>query len=333
MSEQSKDQHPTTTLSETAKPAETAKRAETTKLDSTSAAAALALAVTSAAKSGGKPEPEPAKMGSAKTEPAKMEPTKTEPATGTGPRERGASHLAGWRNHAATAAAIAIAIGLGWTGGSQALSGGKTAPQIVPEWAEAAISSIRQTQEDLVRLTGDVRGLKSIIETMKESFDQARHEAAGERRSLMARVDGIERTAEDTVAKIAHVVEASTRIERASAETGARLAAMSGRLDGFERQATAAAAKPVTTAAADGPAQTGSVPDAKVAPKDAPLDGWVLHDVQGGIALVESRNGRLHEVAAGQNLPSVGRVEAIERRGRAWVVVTGKGIIGAPRWQ
>ena len=82
------------------------------------------------------------------------------------------------------------------------------------------------------------------------------------------------------------------------------------------------------------PPQTGSVPDPKTASKDVPLEGWVLHDVQRGIALVESRNGRLHEVAAGQTLPSVGRVEAIERRGRAWVVVTSKGIIGAAgRWQ
>jgi hypothetical protein len=64
-----------------------------------------------------------------------------------------------------------------------------------------------------------------------------------------------------------------------------------------------------------------------------PLEGWVLHDVQRGVALVESRNGRLHEIVAGQNLPTVGRVEAIERRGKSWVVVTAKGLITSGRWQ
>jgi hypothetical protein len=148
----------------------------------------------------------------------------------------------------------------------------------------------------------------------------------------MERVDGIERAAHDTTAKIGQVADASGRIERVSTDMGAKLAALSGRLDGIERQA-AAAAKP-TTAAAEVPPQTGSVPEAKTASKEIPLDGWVLHDVQGGIALVENRSGRLHEVAAGQTLPSVGRVEAIERRGRSWVVVTSKGVIGAGgRWQ
>jgi hypothetical protein len=86
-------------------------------------------------------------------------------------------------------------------------------------------------------------------------------------------------------------------------------------------------------AAAD-PTQTGSVPDAKTEPKQMRLDGWVLREVYDGAALVESRTGRLHEVTPGRNLPTVGRVEAIERRGRIWVVVTAKGIISPPdRWQ
>jgi hypothetical protein len=56
--------------------------------------------------------------------------------------------------------------------------------------------------------------------------------------------------------------------------------------------------------------------------------------VYGGGAVVEARNGRLHEVVPGRNLPGAGRVEAIERRGRIWVVVTTKGVIGPPeRWQ
>ena len=293
------------------------KQTDTTKLDATSAAAALALAVASAEKSGEKP---------AEASPAK--------ATESSQKIHSFS-LGKWRNHAAQAAVVAIAIALGWAGGSHALSAGKQVPQILPEWAEAATSSIRQTQEDLVRLTGDVRVLKSIIESMKESFDQAKIEAAGQQRSLFERATEIEHTAQEATAKISQVVEASGRLERASTDAVAKLAAMSGRLDDIERQSAAAAAKPAAAAsAADVPQQTGGVPEPKAAPKETPVEGWVLRDVYGGVALVESRNGRLHEVVPGTRLPNLGRVEGIERRGRTWVVVTSKGIIGVPeRWQ
>lgn len=291
-------------------------------LDSTSAAAALALAVTSAEKAGDKPvaaEPAAVKPTSAETTTAVSAATKPPPAETVPVATR--SHLpAGWQTHAARAAAIALAVGLGWAGGSVALSGGKQIPRTLPEWTDAATSSIRQNHDDVVRLTADVRVLKGMIESMKDGFDQTRDAAAGQQRALMERVDGIERTAQDTTAKIAVLTEASARVERASIEVGAKLGALSDRHN--------------AKAAAEGPAQTGSVPDAKASAKLTPVEGWVLREVYGGVALVEARNGRLHEVVPGQMLPSVGRVEAIERRGRAWVVVTSKGVIGAPeRWQ
>ena len=70
------------------------------------------------------------------------------------------------------------------------------------------------------------------------------------------------------------------------------------------------------------------------APKPAktePVDGWVLREVYDGAALVENRNRRLYEVMPGGVLPGVGRIEAIERRGARWVVVTDKGFIGTYR--
>jgi hypothetical protein len=61
------------------------------------------------------------------------------------------------------------------------------------------------------------------------------------------------------------------------------------------------------------------------------VDGWVLHEVSDGIALIESRSRRLVEVGPGEMVPGVGRVESIERRGKSWVVVTSKGVIGTVR--
>ena len=39
--------------------------------------------------------------------------------------------------------------------------------------------------------------------------------------------------------------------------------------------------------------------------------------------------GVAHEIAPGQALPGLGKVQAIEKRGKAWIVVTDKGFIGA----
>ncbi len=67
--------------------------------------------------------------------------------------------------------------------------------------------------------------------------------------------------------------------------------------------------------------------------KPTTVDGWLLRDVYGGVALVEGRAGGLREVAPGEYVPGVGEIRSIERRGRGWVVVTSRGIIQADnRW-
>ena len=72
-------------------------------------------------------------------------------------------------------------------------------------------------------------------------------------------------------------------------------------------------------------------PDLPVKP--AVVDGWMLRDVYGGVALVEGRAGGLREVAPGEYVPGVGEIRSIERRGRNWVVVTSRGIIQSDnRW-
>ena len=72
-------------------------------------------------------------------------------------------------------------------------------------------------------------------------------------------------------------------------------------------------------------------PDLPVKP--AIVDGWMLRDVYGGVALVEGRAGGLREVAPGEYVQGVGEIRSIERRGRNWVVVTSRGIIQSDnRW-
>jgi hypothetical protein len=89
-------------------------------------------------------------------------------------------------------------------------------------------------------------------------------------------------------------------------------------------------ARPEIVAKAD-PAPQSRPQDASAKP--VTVDGWLLRDVYGGVALVEGRAGGLREVSPGEFVPGVGEIRSIERRGRGWVVVTSRGIIQADnRW-
>lgn len=318
------------------------------------ATAALALAVTSARKAA---EPESAttdpqmpkievpKINAGrveasgiempKLEAAKVEPSKVEPSKLAAARPRAA---ADWTRYGAQAAALALALGLGWLGGSH-VAGVSAIPAqtAAPAWAEVAASGIHQNHEDTTRLTGDVKALKAAVDAVRDNLDRPKADTAG--KALAERLDRVERLSQDASALMARLGEQLTHLEHANREP-LKLGGLNERLDRIERQVTAAASTVASAAAAKGPAssqapdptQTGSVSPAKPDPKQTPIEGWALREVYDGVALVEGRNNRLHEVAPGQTLPGLGRVEAIERRGKAWVVVTDKGVIGTGRW-
>ena len=210
------------------------------------------------------------------------------------------------------------------------------------QWIEAN-AGIRQNQEDVVRLTGDVRALKAAIEAVRDGVDRARGETVGKQSQLFERLDRIDRAAQDSSSKASRVAEQIERLASAERDP-VKLAPLVERLERIEKQASATAsnpkpAAPAAAAASAEPGQTGSIDpkggiDAKPqAPKQALLEGWVLRDIYDGVALVEGPNHRLHEVSPGQTIGAIGRIEAFERRGKAWVVVTSKGVIGTERWQ
>jgi hypothetical protein len=224
------------------------------------------------------------------------------------------------RKHAAAAIAAAIALPLGWAGGSQLLSGVAQKPQAVPGWTEA-MAGIRQSQESISRLASDVNALTGVVAALKDSVERAKVDAVAQNRPLLERLDRLEQTGRDAAARMARGTDPADGAERAAAAPDAKFAALASRPDAVERPTV-------------DPIRTGSVPETKAAAKPKPVEGWVLREVYDGGALVESRTGRLYEVAPGRNLPSVGRVETIERRGRIWVVVTAKGVIAPPaRWR
>jgi TolA-binding protein len=201
--------------------------------------------------------------------------------------------------------------------------------------SDEAMEQLRRNQDDLVRLSGDVRTLKIALDTVKETVDAARSESDRMQEQVADKLGRIVAKPE-TDAVIAALAGLNTRLDRiegTAAEPAARLSALSEHLDRIDGRiaAFAKSAPAAATVASTEPPQTGSIGDGKPTPRESLVDGWMLHEVYGGVALVEGRNGRLLEVAPGELVPGVGRVESIERRGKRWVVVTAKGLIGTAR--
>ena len=77
------------------------------------------------------------------------------------------------------------------------------------------------------------------------------------------------------------------------------------------------------------PTRTGSIGGAAI---PATIEDWALREVLDGVATIQDRKRRVIEVARGDSVPGVGRVESVERRGRAWAVVTKQGVIAPQGW-
>ncbi len=230
--------------------------------------------------------------------------------------------------------------------------GGAGMPQA--EWARLS-GRVEAGTVESARLATDLSLLRDRTIQAHDAADKGRAEAHARLGQIAERLERVQRQDGDLAGKVAALTERLTamaeRQDQADREQAARLAALTDKLEkrpGPVAQAPVAhqvpaaqapAPAPVATVApaakhaAAEPALTGSLPDKPaVAAKPGTIEGWVLRDVYDGMAMIENRNRRLVEVGPGDTLPGAGRVEAIERRGRSWVVVTSKGLITPQAW-
>ncbi|MBA1154820.1 hypothetical protein [Microvirga mediterraneensis] len=172
-----------------------------------------------------------------------------------------------------------------------------------------------RSQEILARLSTDLDALKATVVASKDVEHTASLSSASERTELSDRVERLTISLQEPAKKLSSLEERLGRMENQIMTTLAEL----------NTKPATPAAPPVTEAAL-----REEAPAPKPV-KSEPVDGWVLREVYDGAALVENRSRRLYEVMPGGTLPGVGRIEAIERRGARWVVVTDKGFIGTYR--
>lgn len=280
--------------------------------------------------------------------PAQAAVSKTKPSPAPAAASPKPSHQAGAYHPAAQAAALAIALGLGGASGWSAsvlssVARSRMEPPPAAETTSAApvvdrggaAFGIRLTETDNVRLATEMRAMRATVDGLNDALERARQDQTARIAQVSDRLERASRTEQDLGQKLASLSE---RLERGDRDGSAKVAE---RLERIERQVVSAAppaatAAPVRMASAppEMPAQTGSInprpnmPEAK--PVLPPLEGWVLRDVDSGVALIENRKRRLVEIAPGDIVPGTGsRVEAIEKRGKNWVVITAKGTITA----
>lgn len=223
----------------------------------------------------------------------------------------------------AVAAAVALALGLGFLAGTHEGVG-----------SHETAAGMRGLEGEVVRLAGELRSVKSAVDGFKGERDKARGEILTRQAQLTEKVDRL--IAQDVSGRMTRLGE---QVERAGREVG-RIALLSERVEKLEKgpapvpvaSAPTPPSKPVAASAAPNldVKETGSIAEPKPAPdpRKTQIEGYFVRDFEEGFALIETRAGRYVEVAVGYVVPGIGRVEAIERRGRQWVVITPKGYIG-----
>jgi hypothetical protein len=225
---------------------------------------------------------------------------------------------------AAQAAIALLLVGAGWSASYMGALANRDALHRLE--AETA-----RSQDLLTRLSGDLESLKSTVAAFKEIEHTSSTASASERTKLADKVERLAVSLQEPGRKLTSLED---RLDKMESQIMTTLAALNTKPAAPAAPVASAPASAPAAPAAAAPVTEAAAREEAPAPKPVksePVDGWVLREVYNGAALVESRNRRLYEVMPGGILPGVGKVEAIERRGTRWVVLTDKGFIGTYR--
>lgn len=239
-----------------------------------------------------------------------------------------------YRVPASIAAALLVALGLGYgIGTARAPAGSAQTASLL----ETTTRELRDANGQIGQLAAELKAVKGTVDGIKGERDRTRGEVLAKQAQLSDRFD---RSGQENATRIGRLAEQLDRIEKAQRDPGRQGTLEKSVAEKPEKVAERAEKPEKVAAAAPTPparppldvAHTGSIGEAKPAekpdPRKTPLEGFVVRDYDEGFALIETRAGRYIDVAVGYHLPGAGRVEAIERRGRQWVVITPKGYIG-----
>lgn len=187
------------------------------------------------------------------------------------------------------------------------------------EMAATLKAEIAGLKEDVARLSGAAGGSTDALTRIREQLDAAAGTATRTEASAADRGDRLEKLLS------ARFAEAKADRERSERDFGSSLGSIEEKIGKAVPITTA-----TTPAAVVQPATTGAIPRAVTSPDQ--VSDWALREVQDGVAVIEDRAHRVLEVTKGDHVPGLGRIEAVERRGRNWSVTTAKGAIVPREW-
>jgi hypothetical protein len=164
-------------------------------------------------------------------------------------------------------------------------------------------------------LEASVARLDADIQALKVGAEHASKLGTAQFNKTSERLDKVEKAQIEPAVKLARLSEAVEKLHAAPPVAPAAVAA------------PPAAAKEVTGSISPPAAAPAAAPKVEVA-RMPTVEGWTLHDVVNGSALIEGRQG-MFEVYAGDPVPGLGRIDAIRRQDGHWVVVTSRGLIVA----
>ncbi|WP_430910609.1 hypothetical protein [Methylobacterium sp. sgz302541] len=186
-------------------------------------------------------------------------------------------------------------------------------------------AALESNRVEAARLNGEIETMARTLAALREAGEGLRADLRARETALSEKMTKLDQSLSGKVATLGE------RLEQGAREQSGKLAALTAQIE--KRAAPAPVAALAAPAPKAEPAQTGAIPETKKAAEKPPVvEGWALRDVYDGTAVLEDRRRRLFEAVLGENIPGVGRVEAIERRGREWVVVTKQGVITQQAW-
>ena len=274
-------------------------------------------------------------------------------------------HLTMPKGAALKAAALAVALGVGWLLGAQTQDASARAPQVLDAMASLATRMDEVEAQSRRIQSMDLPGMKASLAAMQENLEASRAQTHMAIIEFTARVDKLDK---ETVARMAAAGRQTIdRFERMDRDVSARIGEVSRavaqtaqRIDKLEQRpappvasvspaplptfaqpaplipAPAPAFAPQSAAPVAPPLPPLAIPSettqvAPTPPRGArasriPVNGYVLRDVRDGVAVLEGHAG-MRQVTLGDAIPGAGTVRAIQKRGNEWVVVTSIGVI------
>ncbi len=231
-----------------------------------------------------------------------------------------------WRRYGVAACALALTLSAGWAAGTKIQSRRAAEAQGGEARALQKLAASNETERN------DIRVLREELRALQAKLDSVnRRRGAEEAEALEARISSLDRKTDANHAEAAQLAaklekheKSIERIEAAASDTSP----VASIANNDAKPAAKAEAKASVSATGGSNAKPADAKPADLKPTDAkpPLSNFVVRGVDNGVALVQGPGG-MYEVSSGERLPGAGKVLAIEKIGRKWVVVTDRGRI------